>query len=307
MLEIKIKLPGRIDKVLVRELREQSLSRNYIQKLISLNLILVNDKIIKNNYILKKDDIVKIKLPEKKILDIKPENIKFKIIYEDKDIVVIDKPNDLVVHPSNGHENGTLVNGILKKIKTLSDINGIIRPGIVHRIDRFTTGLLVIAKNNNSHKFLSECLKNKVIKRYYYALVHGNFDHNIGDINAPIGRDSNNRKKMVVTNKNSKDAITKFKIIESFNNFTLLECEILTGRTHQIRAHLEYIKHPIYGDNIYGHLSDKNNPFGQFLHAYMLELVHPITKKKMVFKSKLPKKFNEKIRDLRKEMNQIEK
>ena len=304
MIKIKIKIKGRADKLLSAELKNYSISRSYIQKLIKEKNILVNGKPIVNNCILKINDNVEVELPEKVVLNVEPQDIDFEIIYEDENIIIVNKPNDLVVHPSIGHPDNTLVNGLLKKASNLSDINGIIRPGIVHRIDRFTTGLLVVAKNNKYHQYLSEKIKTKEIKRYYYALVHGTFDHKTGTIDAPIGRDPKNRKRMAVTNKHSKNACTYFKVIKTFKEFSLIECELSTGRTHQIRVHLKYINHPIYGDDVYGRLSDRNNPFGQYLHAYMLKLINPITHKEMVFKCDLPKIFNDKIIQLSKEIKE---
>lgn len=295
-MEIKIneKKLGRIDKVLVLLLKDYNFSRTYITKLIKNKNILVNDKIIFNNYHLKLNDKVTINFPKIKKLNIKAEDIDFKIVYEDDDIAVIDKPNNLVVHPSNGHINDTLVNGLLKKIKNLSNINGIIRPGIVHRIDKKTTGLLLVAKNNNAHKFLCNNIAKKVIKRYYKVIVKGFFKYDSATINAPIGRDQKFRKKMCVV-PSGKEAITLVKLIENLNNHALLECELLTGRTHQIRVHLKYINHPVLGDNEYGNSKD---PYGQYLHAYMLKIIHPTTKKEMIFISELPKEFQLKIKEL---------
>ncbi len=253
-----------------------------------------------NNYIIKPNDIIIINFPELKKVDIKAQNINFDIVYEDENILIVDKPNNLVVHPSSTTKDSTLVNGLLKKINNLSDINGIIRPGIVHRIDKMTTGLLIIAKNNDAHKFLAKNLQAKNIKRYYMLIVHGTFKNKFGTIKAPIGRDPNNRKKMAIVN-NGKSAITHFKVIKNYKNFSLLECELDTGRTHQIRVHMNYINHPIYGDNVYNKNVDNNDNFGQYLHAYKLKLIHPKTKKTLIFNSKLPKIILDKIKQLESE------
>ncbi len=296
---------GRIDKILAIELKDYNMSRTYIQNLIQNGNIKVNNKIISSNYNLKINDKLSIIIPKKTNLDLKAKDIKFDIIYEDSDFAIIDKPNNLVVHPSNGHMSISLVHGLLYRIKDLSDINGIIRPGIVHRIDKKTTGLLIVAKNNKSHVFLSKQIQEKKIKRFYYALVHGTFTNKTGTIDAPIGRNPSDRKKMTVINKNSKSAITKFIVIKTFTNSSLVECELLTGRTHQIRVHFKYINHPLIGDNDYGWLSDQNNIYGQYLHAHMLRLIHPNTNKKMEFKAKLPKEFLQKIDELEKEKSKI--
>ena len=286
---------GRIDKVLVLLLKDYNFSRSYISKLIKNENILVNNKIVSNNYILKLNDKITFSIPKREKLDVIAQDIDFKIVYQDDDIAVIDKPNNLVVHPSAGHNDNTLVNGLLYKIKNLSDINGIIRPGIVHRIDKNTTGLLLVAKNNYAHKFLADNIAKKVIKRYYKVIVKGYFNYNKATIDAPIGRDPKNRKRMCVID-GGKKAVTLVKLIENFNNMSFLECELLTGRTHQIRAHLKYINFPVLGDNEY---SNSKDSYGQYLHSYMLKIIHPTTKKEMIFKSELPKEFKLKLKQLK--------
>ncbi len=296
-MRIRAKNSGRIDKLLAEELKSENISRSYVQKLIIDGNVTVNDKKVSRSYSLKEEDIIEIIIPDKVELNVKAKDIKFEIVYQDKDIVVVNKPNDLVVHPSAGHLEDTLVNGLINVIDNLSDINGIIRPGIVHRIDKMTTGLLVVAKTNNAHKFLSEKIKNKEINRYYYALVHGTFVSKTATIDAPIGRDMKNRKKMTVTGKNSKDAKTFITVIKTFKKASLIECELYTGRTHQIRVHLKYIGHPVIGDNEYGISAERNCKYGQYLHAYKLKLTHPVTKKQMIFTTDLPKEFKVKIKE----------
>ena len=224
--------------------------------------------------------------------DAMPEKMDLDIVYEDDDLMVINKPSGLVVHPSSGHFSGTLVNGLLAYTNNLSTTNGYIRPGIVHRIYKDTSGLLVVAKNNKAHEKLAVQLKDKTLSRIYVALVHGKINHDTGTIDAPIGRDLNDRKKMCVTEENSKEAITHFKVLERFNNATLIECKLETGRTHQIRVHMNYIDHPIVNDPVYGY-KRKTTSFGQMLHAKEIGFIHPTTGKSMTFKCEPPKEFND--------------
>lgn len=279
----------RLDIFLSEELE---LTRSRIQSLIEENNIKVNNSNTKASYKIRKNDIISIITPELKELSVKPQNIPLEIIYEDEYIVVINKPKNFVVHPANGNEDNTLVNALLYHCKNLSGIGGTIRPGIVHRIDKDTTGLLVIAKNDIAHKSLSEQIKEKIAKRFYKAIVLGNIKQEEGIINKPIGRNPIDRKKMAVI-ENGKEAITLWKVLERFNNkYTLLELELKTGRTHQIRVHLSYIKHGILGDEVYGpniKLPIKLN--GQALHAYKLMLYHPFTNKLMEFEAKEPLEF----------------
>lgn len=281
----------RLDAYIAKELDE--VSRSYVQKLIKEDLVYVNDKHMKSSYLVKEGDFIKVTLPKPKELEIIPEDIPLDIVYQDEDIVIINKQQDVVVHPAPGNYNGTLVNGLLFHIDNLSSINGIIRPGIVHRLDKDTSGLLIVAKNDKSHRILSANLKERNIKRSYISLVHGILSKNEGTINAPIGRHGNDRKKMTVTQRNSKEAITHYKILERYNNYSLVEVNLETGRTHQIRVHMSYINHPVVGDPVY---SRGKNEFGlekQMLHAYKLGFFHPTTEEYMEFKVDLPKYFRD--------------
>lgn len=276
------------------------LSRNKVQEMIAKGYILVNNQVKKANYCLNENDEVSVKMMDVVPLDLEPVNMNLDIRYEDKDVVVINKPKNMVVHPSETSKEKTLVHGLLHEIKDLSGINGVLRPGIVHRIDKDTSGLLIVAKNDNAHIKLSQQLKDKTVSRKYYALVHGVIENDYGTIDAPIGRDLNDRQKMNVTAKNSKDAITHFKVIERFKNYTLIECELETGRTHQIRVHMQYIKHPIVGDNKYSYRKTLNTN-GQLLHAHELVFVHPSTDEKIVVNAPLPEEFNKILEELRNE------
>ena len=285
-----------MEKIIVEEGNERldnylshilEMTRSQIKK--NIDNIYVNGINQKCGYILNKNDIItyEIKVDE----DIKPENIKIDIVYEDDDNMVMNKPNGLVVHPGAGNSSGTLVNALMYLSKNLSDINGEYRPGIVHRIDAYTTGLLVIAKNNEAHNTLAEEIKEKKAKRKYLALVWGVINNNSGTIDAPIGRDPNNRLKMKVTDINSKEAVTHFKVLKRFKRASLLEVSLETGRTHQIRCHMEYIGHPIVNDPVYGKRNLIDNT-GQVLHAFELELVHPKTGEIMKFNAEIPECFN---------------
>ena len=285
----------RIDKFL--SLSINSLSRTNIQNLIKNGNVLVNGKEVKPSYKLEEDDHIEVYDMESEDCDITPENIDIDIIYEDEDIVVINKQKGLVVHPSIGHYKDTLVNALLYHIKDLSSINGVIRPGIVHRIDKDTTGLLVVAKNDFAHVKLQEQLKDKTMYRKYYALVYGKVDSNEGVIDAPIGRDVKDRQKMAVV-KTGKEAITHFRVIESFKNYTFIECRLETGRTHQIRVHMNYIGNPILSDPMYGtrKLYDDN---GQYLHAFELSFIHPRSEKRVTFNAPLPEYFSKLLNELK--------
>lgn len=274
-------------------------SRSKIVKMISDGTILVNGKKIKNSYLLKKDDIITVGEYIEDDMDVIPENIPLDIVYEDDDVIVVNKPNGMVVHPAVGNNHGTLVNALLYYSKNLSDINGSFRPGIVHRIDAYTTGLLMVAKNNKAHEILSDELSKKETTRKYIALVWGVINEDTATIDAPIGRDINDRKKMAVTSINSKDAITHFKVLERFKDATLIELQLETGRTHQIRVHMNYIGHPVVNDPVYGKrkLIDDS---GQCLHAFQLGFIHPKTKKYMEFKCDMPKCFTKILNDFKK-------
>lgn len=277
----------RIDNYLIKILNK---SRSKIQNLIKTENVKVNNKIIKNSYIVKQNDNIEINEIEEQPLSAKAEKIDLDIVYEDDDIIVVNKQNGLVVHPAVGNPTGTLVNGLMYYSKNLSKVNGEFRPGIVHRIDAFTTGLLVVAKNDYAHEFLARQLENKTTHRIYVALVWGVINEDTGTIDAPIGRDKKDRKKMAVTSENSKNAVTHFKVIERYNDATLIELKLETGRTHQIRVHMNYINHPVVNDSVYGKrkLIDET---GQCLHAKELGFIHPTTKKYMCFTSELPKEF----------------
>ena len=264
-------------------------TRSNITKHIKDGTIKVNDKVVKSGYMLKEKDIITYS-EWKETTEVEKENIPLDIYYEDEDVLVVNKKSGMVVHPGSGNYHGTLVNALTYYTDELSDINGTDRPGIVHRIDKDTSGLLLISKNNKAHQILSDDFKNKRIKRKYIALVSGVINENTGKINAPIGRSLIDRKKMCVTDKNSKSAITNFTVLERYKNSTLIECILETGRTHQIRVHMSYIGHPVINDPVYG---KKINDYGQLLHAYYLGFNHPTTKKFMEFTCPLEDKFNE--------------
>ena len=288
----------RIDQYLSK-IEDLKLSRSKIQKLIETNNILVNGNIIKNNYRLSLNDKISINIVEEET-DIKPQDIPLDIIYEDDDVMVINKPSGLVVHPGNGNKENTLVNALVNHSNKLSKINGEFRPGIVHRIDKDTSGLLLVAKTDEAHISLSNQLKGKNINRVYIALVKGVINHDTGEIDAPIGRDEKDRKKMTVTSKNSKNAVTHFRVLKRFKNATLIECKLDTGRTHQIRVHMKYINHPVINDPVY--YNNKNNKsFGQMLHAKTIGFIHPITNKYMEFSVEPPKEFNDILKEYEEE------
>ena len=286
----------RLDKVIVLNMEE--LSRTQIQEMIGRGLILVNGKVEKASYKTKLDDQIEIIFEDNSDLEIEAEDIPLNIVYEDKDVIVVDKPTGMIVHPSPGITSGTLVNALLFHCKDLSGINGVIRPGIVHRIDKETSGLLMVAKNDNAHRDLSDQLREHSVERKYLAIVHGVINHDYGKINAPIGRDPKDRQKMTVTDVNAKEACTNFRVIERFKDSTLVECRLETGRTHQIRVHMQFIGHPVYGDPKYGRRKDDFS-FGQYLHAKTLGFVHPVTGEMLSFDSTLPKEFEELLQRLR--------
>lgn len=266
-------------------------SRTKINKLIKEEKILVNNKKIAPSYKLKENDIIKIETPEKEEIDILPEEMDIDIIYEDKYLAIINKKSGVVVHPAVGNRNHTLVNGLMHHFNNLSTKDQI-RPGIVHRLDKDTSGLMIVAKDDKTHELLSEMIKEKQVERKYLALVHGIIKHEKGTIDAPLGRDITNRQKYAVTDINSKEAITHFKVIERLKEATLIECKLETGRTHQIRVHMAYIGHPIVNDPVYGRKKVINN-FGQMLHSTSIKLIHPITKQELKFNQEPPKEFLE--------------
>lgn len=277
----------RIDSYLIEKL---NLSRSKIQSMIKEQKILVNNKPIKNSYLLKNGDVISAEEYIEEEMKATPEKMDLDIVYEDDDIIVVNKENGVVVHPAVGNKSGTLVNGLLYHSK-LSDINGEFRPGIVHRIDAYTTGLLVVAKNNEAHLSLAKQLEEKTTTRKYIALVHGIINTDTGTIDAPIGRDLSDRKKMAVTDINAKNAVTHFKVIERYKDTTLIELKLETGRTHQIRVHMAYIGYPVVNDPVYGKrkLIDST---GQCLHAATLGFMHPRTNQYMEFTCPLPECFN---------------
>ncbi len=289
----------RLDKSL--SLHMPDISRTQLQEWISHGHVLVNDKQEKSNYKVKLGDVITLSIPENKNLDVNPENIPLDIVYEDSDVIVVNKPTGMIVHPSPGITSGTLVNALLYHCKDLSGINGVHRPGIVHRLDKDTSGLLVVAKNDNAHRHLSEQLQERTVVRRYIALVHGEIPHEFGKIDAPIGRDQKDRQKMTVTKNNSKKAVTNFNVIKRFNDMCLLECRLETGRTHQIRVHLSYINYPVYGDPKYGKRKDDQTN-GQYLHAKILGFIHPTTNEYMEFNSTLPTFFEDTIQELEEAM-----
>ena len=286
----------RIDKFL--DGRIESLSRSYIQKLIKEKKILVNQLPVKANYKLTTGDTIILQIPDPEPLDIQPENIPLDILYEDDDILVVNKPKGMVVHPANGNPDGTLVNAIMAICKdSLSGIGGEIRPGIVHRLDKDTSGLLIVAKNDKAHVNMSEQIKNHEVKKTYIALVRGVVKENQATIDMPIGRSNSDRKKMAVT-KTGKNAVTHIKVLKRYDKYTLLEVNIETGRTHQIRVHLSYIGYPIIGDCVYSNGRNEFGVVGQCLHAKCLEFKHPITGKSMKLEAELPEYFLEILKKL---------
>lgn len=286
----------RIDKYLSEVIENKS--RSFIQGLIDNDNIKVNDKLIKSNYKLKLNDIIEVNLPEPLELEVKAEDIKLDIVYEDHDVIVVNKPQGMVVHPAPGNYTGTLVNALLYHCKDLSGINGVIRPGIVHRIDKDTSGILVVAKNDNSHNFLAAQLKDHSMKREYYALVEGRVKNDIGTINEKLGRDPKDRIKMAII-KDGRDAITHYEVLENYDYTTLVKCNLETGRTHQIRVHMAHIGHPLVGDPVYGYKKSKFKLMGQMLHAKTLGFVHPTTKEFLEFSTELPSYFKNIIEKLR--------
>ena len=274
-------------------------SRSAVQKLIDGGFITVNSAFQKSKYRVRIGDVISVSPPPPEPVDLIPQDIPIDILYEDSDIAVVNKPVGMVVHPAAGNPDGTLVNALLFRLKDLSGIGGELRPGIVHRIDKNTSGLLVVAKNDAAHNFLSEKLRLHEVRRIYYALCEGNFKEDSGTVNAPIGRHRTDRKRMAVVS-NGREAITHWKVMERYGNATLLCCELETGRTHQIRVHMAYIHHPIIGDDVYG---SGKNPFGftgQALHSAELHFIHPRTGENMVFHADPPEIFKKAVEKLRK-------
>ena len=289
----------RIDRFISERMADTS--RSYIQKLIKDELVTVDSKAVKSNYKVKEGELVEIVLPEPVSLDIEAENIPLDILYEDSDVLLVNKPKDMVVHPSAGHVTGTLVNALLYHCKdSLSSINGVMRPGIVHRIDKDTTGILIICKNDKAHNCIAEQLKVHSITRRYHALVWNNVTDDTGTVDAPIGRHPVDRKKMAINHKNGKHAVTHYKVLERFEQYTYIQCELETGRTHQIRVHMASIGHPLVGDPVYGPAKQPFKTDGQMLHAKVFGFIHPSTNEYMEFETDLPEYFQlilEKLRN----------
>lgn len=286
----------RIDKWLSENIED--LSRSSVQKLLKEGNILINSCAVNKNYKLRSNDVIDINIPDPVMLDVVPQNIPIEIVYEDDDLLVVNKPKGMVVHPAAGNPDATLVNALLYHCKgRLSSINGVIRPGIVHRIDKYTSGLLIVAKNDNAHTHLAKQIKDHTFTREYLGIVCGRVKDDENTINAPIGRHKYNRKKMAVTESNSKNAVTHYKVLEVFEKYSLLRFILETGRTHQIRVHMAYIGHPILGDDVYG------KPFkgieGQCLHAKKIGFIHPTTGEYMEFDSELPEYFENVLKRVR--------
>lgn len=289
----------RIDKYLSDNMED--ISRSYLQKLLKEKSITVNEKEIKANYKVQEGDVVSVSVPEPEKPDILPEEIPLDILYEDDSLMVVNKPKDMVVHPSTGHLSGTLVNAVLFHCKgNLSGINGIMRPGIVHRIDKDTTGALLICKTDTCHRILAEQLKVHSITRKYRAVVQGNLKDDEGTIEGPVGRHPADRKKMAINYKNGKEAVTHYRVLERFGNATYIECQLETGRTHQIRVHMASIGHPLLGDTTYGSSKNPYHLQGQALHAMVIGFLHPVTNTYMEFTAPLPEYFLKLLEKLRK-------
>lgn len=283
----------RVDKYIASN---TSYSREIVSKMIKEGYILVNNKEVKPSYQTVTGDEILIDESFKEETDLEGEKIDFQILYEDEDLMVINKPSGLVVHPGNGNKNHTLVNGLIFHNKNLSDVSGEERPGIVHRIDKDTSGIMLVAKTNRCHELLSDDFKNKRVNRTYIALLKGEFPHQSATIDAPIGRDKNNRLKMCVTADNSKSAVTHLRVLKRFNKYTLVSLNLETGRTHQIRVHMAYVGYPVYNDPVYG--TGEATKFGQFLHSSEVDFIHPITKEHLHFECPLPKEFQDYIDSL---------
>lgn len=286
-MEVRAEISERIDKYLAKEL---DYSRSTIQKMLDENYISVNGKAVKANYLLKGNDLINIKEGYIKEINLEPEDIKLEIVYEDDDLLIINKPSGMVVHPGNGNASGTLVNALLHYTNNLSHEEDF-RPGIVHRLDKDTSGLMIAAKNNKAHELLADGFKNKTIKREYIALLIGELKTDAAVIDAPIGRDPNERKRMCVTDNNAKSAITHLSVIKRYKGYTLVRLKLDTGRTHQIRVHMKYIGYPVYNDPVY--TNNKCSDFGQFLHSASIDFEQPITHHHLHFDCPLPKEFQD--------------
>ena len=292
MIRVEEEQTMRLDAYLALKL---NLSRSKVQKLIKEEKVLVNNKVVNSNYLVKLNDEILVNDELNYEINVEPENIPIDIVYEDDDLLVINKTSGMVVHPAPGHYTKTLVNALLYRFNLTSGEKN--RPGIVHRLDKDTSGLMLVAKNEETHEKLSEMISKKEVERHYLAITEGVIKHDTGTIDAPIGRDPNNRQKMKVTDINAKEAITHFKVLERFKNNTLIECILETGRTHQIRVHLSYINHPIVNDPVYGR--GKCSEFGQMLHSASIKFNHPRTGKELFFKADPPLEFMQKLNELR--------
>lgn len=288
----------RIDKCISSYMED--LSRSYIQKIIKDGGVQVNDSVVKANYKVKPDDSVRFCIPDNIEPDIEPQDIPLDILYEDEDVLVVNKPKGMVVHPAPGHYSDTLVNALMYHCRgSLSGINGVMRPGIVHRIDKDTTGSIIICKNDDSHNHIAAQLKDHSINRRYRAIVFGNIKEDEGTVSGAIGRHPTDRKKMAINEKNGKPAVTHYKVLERFGAYTYIECKLETGRTHQIRVHMTSIGHPLLGDTVYSNIKQPYKLEGQTLHAYILGFIHPRTGEYIETVAPLPQYFEELLRKLR--------
>ena len=291
-IEVKDEIEERVDSYLAKEL---NISRSKVQKLIKQGLVTVNEKVVSSNYIVKCGDFISVNDDLDYEISVEAEDIEIDVIYEDCDLLVINKVSGMVVHPAPGHYSHTLVNALLYRFQISGGEK--YRPGIVHRLDKDTSGLMLVAKNEKTHEKLSRMIANKEVERHYLAIVDGVIKHDTGTIDAPIGRDANNRQKMAVTDVHGKEAVTHFRVLEIFSNHTLVECILETGRTHQIRVHMAYIGHPVSNDPLYGR--GKSTEFGQMLHSKSIKFKHPTTGKELFFEVDPPKEFLEKLEKLR--------
>ena len=291
-IEVKDEIEERIDSYLAKEL---NISRSKVQKLIKQGLVTVNEKVVSSNYIVKCGDFISVNDDLDYEISVEAEDIDIDVVYEDSDLLVINKASGMVVHPAPGHYSHTLVNALLYRFQISGGEK--YRPGIVHRLDKDTSGLMMVAKGEKTHEKLSRMIANKEVERHYLAIVDGVIKHDTGTIDAPIGRDANNRQKMAVTDVHGKEAVTHFRVLETFSNHTLVECILETGRTHQIRVHMAYIGHPVSNDPLYGR--GKSTEFGQMLHSKSIKFKHPTTGKELFFEVDPPKEFLEKLEKLR--------
>ena len=291
-IEVKDEIEERVDSYLAKEL---NISRSKVQKLIKQGLVTVNEKVVSSNYIVKCGDFISVDDDLDYEISVEAEDIDIDVVYEDSDLLVINKASGMVVHPAPGHYSHTLVNALLYRFQISGGEK--YRPGIVHRLDKDTSGLMMVAKGEKTHEKLSRMIANKEVERHYLAIVDGVVKHDTGTIDAPIGRDANNRQKMAVTDVHGKEAVTHFRVLETFSNHTLVECILDTGRTHQIRVHMAYIGHPVSNDPLYGR--GKSTEFGQMLHSKSIKFKHPTTGKELFFEVDPPKEFLEKLEKLR--------